>query len=93
MVGFTGCRHEVELVLHLLEIATSLEKLIILVCLESLLERLANLVELVQVNPSRNHLSGIIPNKVGELNRLDPWICPTMSSLEKFQWGWLNYLL
>ena len=71
MVGFTGCRHEVELVLHLLEIAASLEKLIILVCLESLLERLANLVELVQVNPSRNHLSGIIPNKVGELNQLE----------------------
>ncbi|KAF3435756.1 hypothetical protein FNV43_RR22848 [Rhamnella rubrinervis] len=35
LVGFTGCRNDIELVLHLLEIAVSLEKVIISVCLPS----------------------------------------------------------
>ncbi|KAF3435977.1 hypothetical protein FNV43_RR23069 [Rhamnella rubrinervis] len=33
--------------------------------------KVANLLELVQVNLSRNHLSGIIPNEIGELSRLE----------------------
>ena len=35
LIGFTGCRHETELVFHLLEIAASIEKIVIHVCLPS----------------------------------------------------------